>query len=78
MPTRLSQDVLTTVTLIAGMDGFGGARDCAGCEERLPACSQAAGAKALRVVLELALFPSSVCFLLPALQPLPQRTGVLK
>ena len=36
--------------------------ETAGCEERLPACSQAAGAKALRVRLELALFPSSVCF----------------
>lgn len=63
MPTPVfPQDVLRTVTLIVGMAGIGGARDCAGCEERLPVCSQAAGVKALSVGLELGLFPSGVYF----------------
>lgn len=34
--------------------------------------------KALRVRLELALFPSSVCFPSPRPATSPQRTGVLK
>ena len=63
MPTPVfPQDVLRTVTLIMGMAGVGGARGCAGCEERLPVCSRAAGVKALSVRLELPLFPSSVDF----------------
>ena len=67
------QDVMTTITLIGGYSWRWRSQRL-WCEARLPVsslaavallgriCSQAAGVEALRVGLELALFPSGVCF----------------
>ena len=62
------QDVLVAVTLVGHKAEDGGARDVAGYVVGLPFCSvaitalQVAGVEALRVGLDLALFPLSVCF----------------
>ena len=86
-----SQGVLATITLIRGVTGAVGARDCARCEVGLPLCSVA-----VTTLSGVGSAPSCwsespegwsqagfvlfkcMFLLLPALKPLPQRRGVVK